>query len=568
MTNMILEENMKAKILTAVLICLGAIFALSGKAYENIDFDIILKNGKIINGTGNPWFYGDVGIKGDLIAAIGNLEGQKAKKEVDASGLVITPGFIDVHTHCDSGLANPETRANLNYLSQGVTTVVGGNCGYGTHKVKEITEVWNKQGIGTNAILLVGFGTIRRQVMGTEDRAPSREELKKMQSIAREAMEEGAWGMSTGLQYIPGRYASTEEIIALAKIVAEYGGIYSTHMRSEEEELVQAVKETIRICEESGVRTNISHLKASGKMNWGSMIEAVKQVEEARSRGLEVTADMYPYSKSATTPLSIIFHIPEGMAPFSELENKARDKDLTKEEREAFVQLFADELAKALQDKSKREKIKKLTLEGDPDKVNWVAKGGWYNFTIMDAKKNTQLIGRMFCDLAQEQGREEFDIAADLFIEEKNDIIISLSTMSEDDVKHAIKQPWVMVSSDGSAVPYKEYSVHPRNYGSFPRVLRKYVREEALLSLVDGVRKMTSLPAQLLRLSDRGLLLKGYKADLVVFDPGKIKDEATFLDPHQYTSGIAYVIVNGKVSIDRGKYNNSLYGKALLLTQN
>jgi N-acyl-D-amino-acid deacylase len=186
----------------------------------------------------------------------------------------------------------------------------------------------------------------------------------------------------------------------------------------------------------------------------------------------------------------------------------------------------------------------------------------------MDAKKNTSVIGKMFCDLAQEQGREEFDIAADLFIEEKNDIIISLSTMSEDDVKHALKQPWVMVSSDGSAVPYKEFSVHPRNYGSFSRVLRKYVREEALLSLVDGVRKMTSLPAQLLRLRDRGLLFEGYKADLVVFDPKKIKDNATFLDPHQYTSGVEYVIVNGKIGIDRGKYNNSLHGKALLLTDN
>ncbi|MFC2163826.1 amidohydrolase family protein [Acidobacteriota bacterium] len=559
---------MKAKVVITVLLFIGVIFSHSGIALENSNFDIIIKNGKIINGTGNPWFYGDVGIKGDLIAAIGNLESQKAKKVIDASGLVITPGFIDVHTHCDTGLGNQETQANLNYLSQGVTTVVGGNCGYGTHKVQEITTVWNKQGIGTNAILLVGFGTVRQQVLGTEDRAPTQEELKKMQSIARKAMEEGAWGISTGLQYIPGRYASTEEIISLVKIVAEYKGIYSTHMRSEEEELVQAVQEAIRIGEESGVRTNIAHFKASGKMNWGSMLEAVKRVEEARSRGLEITADMYPYSKSATMPLLGIFHIPKGMAPFSEIEKKAQSKKLTKGEREAITKLYVDELVKALQDKSKREKIKKLTLEGDPDKVNWVAKGGWYNFTIMDAKKNTDLIGRMFCDLAQEQGREEFDIAADLFIEEKSNLIISLSTMSEEDVQHALKQPWVMVSSDGAAVTNKGQSVHPRNYGSFSRVLRKYVREEALLSLVDGVRKMTSLPAQLLRLSDRGLLLKGYKADLVVFDPEKIKDNATFLDPHQYASGVEYVIVNGEISIDRGKYNNSLHGKALLHTEN
>ena len=559
---------MKAKVMFAVSVFIGIVCGLSGLALYDIDFDIILKNGKIINGTGNPWFLGDVGIKGDTIAAIGNLENMQAKKVIDVEGLVISPGFIDMHTHCDTGLANPETRANLNYLSQGVTTVVGGNCGLGSHEVREITAVWNEQGIGTNAIQLVGFGVVRGLVLGNEDRDPSQAELHKMKTILRKAMEEGAWGMSTGLQYIPGRYASTEEIIALAEIVAEYGGIYSTHMRSEEEELVRAVKETIRIGEASGVRTNIAHFKASGKLNWGSMFEAVKLVEEARLHGLEITADMYPYSKSATTPLSIIFHIPKGMEPFSEIETKARDKNLTEKERGSLAQLYVDELAKALQDKSKRAEIKKLTLEGDPDKVNWVAKGGWFNFTIMDAKKNTQLVGRMFCDLAQEQGREEFDIAADLFIEEKNDIIISLSTMSEDDVQHALKQSWVMVSSDGSAVPYKQQSVHPRNYGSFPRVLCKYVREERLLSLVDGIRKMTSLPAQLLRLSDRGLLLKGYKADLVVFDPEKIQDTATFLDPHQYASGVEHVIVNGKISIEKGQYDKSLNGRALLLNEN
>lgn len=559
---------MKAKLMTMLFLFFGAICVLSGLAFDGADFDIILRNGKIINGTGNPWFYGDVGIRHDQISAIGNLENQKAKRVIDVRGLVISPGFIDLHTHCDTGLAAPETQANLNYLSQGVTTVVGGNCGYGSHRVQAISALWYKQGIGTNAIQLVGFGTVRRKVLGTEDRAPSQAELQEMQSILRKAMEEGAWGMSTGLQYIPGRYASTEEIIALSKIVAEFEGLYSTHMRSEEEELIQAVEEAIRIGEESGARTNIAHFKASGKLNWGSMIEAVELVNKARSRGLEVTADMYPYSKSATTPLFIIFHIPKGMEPFSSMEKEGRQKDLTQEKREALTEQYIEELAKALQDKSKRDAIKKLTLDGDPNKVNWVAKGGWYNFTIMSAKKNTHLIGKMFCDLAEEQGREEFDIAADLFIEEKDDIFISLSTMSEDDVQHALKQPWVMVSSDGSAVPYKQQSVHPRNYGSFPRVLRKYVREEALLSLVEGIRKMSSLPAQLLRLSDRGLLLKGYKADLVVFDPDKIKDNATFLDPHQYTSGIEYVIVNGKISIEKGQFNKSLNGRALLLTEN
>lgn len=535
---------------------------------KTTDFDILIKNGKIINGTGNPWFYGDIGIKDDTIKQIGFLGKKTASLIIDAQGKAVTPGFIDMHTHCDWGLGQAETKSNLNYMSQGVTTVVTGNCGHGTFHISETVDVWQKNGIGTNAILLVGFGVVRREVLGNENIQPTAAQLTKMRSILEKAMSEGAWGLSTGLQYIPGRYASTEEIISMAKVVKTYGGIYSSHMRSEEEKLAEAVEETIRIGQESGVPVNCAHLKASGKNNWGSMRDAIELMNKARNRGIEITADMYPYDKSATTSLQIIFNIPKDLEPFAGMEKKLANKNTTPSDRMAISGQYVDAIATALADKDKRSKIKKMTLEGDPNKVNWVAKGGWYNFTIIDSKKNPQIIGKMFCDLAQEQGREEFDIAAELFIQEKNDIKISLSTMSEKDIKHAMQQEFVMISSDGSAVRYKTGNVHPRNYGSFSRVFRKYVREENLLTVEATVRKQTSLPAQLLRLKNRGLISEGYKADLVIFDPETIRDNATYLAPHQYSSGIDYVIINGKISIKNGKYNNSLNGKPLLLSEN
>lgn len=416
--------------------------------------------------------------------------------------------------------------------------------------------------------MLVGLSDVREEVSGEENRPPTPEEMEKMKSILEQAMEEGSWGISTGLQYIPGRYATTEEVIVLTKAVGEYGGIYTSHQRDEEEHLAEAVKETIKIGEETGVRVNAAHLKAAGKNNWGLMKEAVRLINEARARAVYITADMYPYDKAATTPILAIFNVPEDMKHLQDLEKKIMDESTPPLERLRLFFQAADELAKALADKTKREKIKKITLEGDPEKVNWVVTWGWHNFTIISAKKNTHLIGKIFSDLAQEHGVDAFDIAADLFIEEKNDLIISLGAMSEDDIKHAMSQDWLMISSNGSAVPYKVGSVHARNYGSFPRILRKYVRKEKTLTLEQAVRKMSSLPAHFLKMKDRGLLLKGYKADTAVFDSEKVRDNATYLDQYQYSSGIEYVLINGKITIENGQYNKTINGKVLLLTEN
>jgi N-acyl-D-aspartate/D-glutamate deacylase len=545
---------------TAVLLLLFS--AGYGTVRKSPDYDLIIANGRIIDGTGNPWFYADVAIRGDSIAAVGRLKGRSASRIIDARGQVVTPGFIDMHTHCESGLSSPALKANLNYITQGVTTVVTGNCGYGPLKVPEVSRAMTN--MGTNAVILAGFGTIRREVLGAENRAPSAEELERMKSLLRRAMEEGAWGLSTGLQYIPDRYAGTEEIIALARVVAEFGGIYSSHMRSEEENLLDAVREAIRIGEESGARANISHFKATGKPNWGSLEKAVRLVREARERGVEITADMYPYRNSATVPLQIVFSVPPGMGPFDELEKMAAREGISGEESAALAARYAGELTKSLRDPEARERIRKTTEDGLPDRVNWVAKGGWQNFSIMSSLKHPELIGRMFCDLAAERKRPEFDIAADLYLEEGDGVTISLSTMSEDDVLQALRQPWTMLGSDGSVVVEGESSVHPRNYGTFPRVLRKYVREEGVLVIEEAVRKMTSLPAMLLRLEDRGLVKPGCKADLVIFDSSTIRDKATFDAPHQFGTGISHVFVNGKISLENGRVTDASHGVVLL----
>jgi len=520
------------------------------------DFDILIKNGKIVDGTGNPWFYNDIGIVGDKIVEIGDLAGKQAARVIDAKGFIVSPGFIDVHTHCDGALWDSKYNSVINYVTQGVTTIVVGNCGTGSYNIAEAKEQSEKLGIGINVALLAGFGTIRREVMGAENRPASANELGEMKALLRQAMEEGAWGMSTGLQYIPHRFASTEEIIEMAKKVSEFDGVFTSHQRDEGHPLLEAVQETIRIGHLTGVRINISHLKAAGKSNWGLMQDAVDLINEARARGIEITADMYAYDKGGTVALGFIFEYPEDL--LSEIRRKYEDEN-------TYYENFGNEIKKALGDKINRDRIRRRTENGNPEELNFVDMLGWHNFTIVNAKKNMTFVGKILSDLAQEQQKDAFDIAADLYVEEGSDIKISLAAMNEEDMKLALKQDWLMISSDGNHITgYLRGAAHPRNYGSFPRVFRKYVREEKILTLEQAVRKMTSLPAQLLRLKDRGLLMPGHKADIVIFVQTEISDNATYIDPFQFSTGIEYVLINGKTSIENGEYNESLNGKVLL----
>lgn len=557
----------------SVLIVVVFSFAVCSKIGVG-KFDILVKNGKIIDGTGNPWFHGDIGIRGDTIVEIGDLSGKAAVKTIDARGMAVSPGFIDMHTHCDYGLDRPDSKANLNYLIQGTTTVVTGNCGDSVSlKVAETKKRWEDEGIGTNVVFLVGHGTIRRAVMEEEPREAKREEIEKMQAVLRQSMKEGAWGMSTGLEYIPGRYANTEEIIELTKVVGEFGGIYTSHMRDESTRIIEAIEETIRIGEETGVPVNIAHFKVCGKDIWGLLKDAVKVVNDAWARGIYITADQYPYVQSAPVgPIISIAKVPEDMEPLAEIRKKMRDRNLLDAEREKLREQYVDELKKALSDKSKKEQIKKFTLEGLPDDPSDIALWGWHNYTILVAEKNTHLMGKNISDLAREQKRDAFDLVVDMILDEP-DMLYSGGSMSEDDLQYALRQDWVMVSSDGDASPIikktdKPRRGHPRDYGSQTKVLRKYVREEKILTLENAIRKMTSLPASFLQMKDRGMLSGGYKADIVIFDPETVRDNSTYADAHQYSSGVEYVILNGKISIENGEYNDALNGKVLLLTEN
>jgi N-acyl-D-amino-acid deacylase len=543
-------------------------------------YDILITNGVIVDGTGNPGFTGDIGIVGDTIVDIGDLSWKKAAKTIDAGGLAVSPGFIDMHTHCDSGLGQIDSNINLNYLIQGTTTVVTGNCGDGTFRIAEIKKRWEGQGIGTNAVHLVGFGTVRNEVMGVEPRDAMPEELEKIREIVRQAMKEGAWGMSTGLEYIPGRYAATEEIIEVAKIVGEYGGVYASHQRNEFDRVPEATEETIRISEEAGVPANVSHLKVCRKNYWGKMEEVVDLINEARARGLNIVADMYPYHfASGGRILPMVrnagwapFHLPSDLEPFAEFRKKMRNRDLSDVEMNELREKYIEELAEALADKSKREQIRKSVLEGEPHKPSSVALAGWDSYLVTVAEKNTHLIGKILSDIAKEQNRDPFDVAADLVIDEP-DLYVACGVMSEDDMKYAMEQDWLMFSSDGDAMSVlKDTDLprigHPRAFGSQARVIRKYVREENVLTLEDAIRKMTSLPASFLQMKDRGLLKKGYKADIVVLDPENVSDKGTHSDARQYSTGTEYVIVNGKISIEEGKYTGVLNGKLLILTEN
>lgn len=381
--------------------------------------------------------------------------------------------------------------------------------------------------------------------------------------------------MSSGLEYVPGRFATTEEIIEVAKVVGEFGGVYSSHQRNEFDGVLEATQETIRIAEEAGVRGNSTHFKIARKNNWGVMEEAVQLINDARARGVEVGADMYPYHFASGGPIIPVtsnagwapFHLPNDMEPFAEIRQKLRDRSLPDSERQTLRDRYIDELAKALSDESKREQIRQSVLVGTPNRPSSVALAGWDSYLVVVANKNADLIGRILSDLAKEQNRDPFDIAADLVIDEP-DLYVACGVMSEEDMKLAMQQDWLMFSSDGDARPILKDSdaptiSHPRSFGSQARVLQRYVREQRVVTLENAIRKMTSLPARFLRMNDRGLLLSGYKADIVVFDPETTREHATHADARRYSEGTHYVLVDGKITIDDGEYNGSLHGKLL-----
>lgn len=542
-------------------ILISAASSLSGTVVfpEEKHFDLIIMNGTIVDGINDKSIKADLGIIGEHIEFIGNLKEAQAKSIIDAKAKVVSPGFIDMHSHTDLELlVNPKAESKIR---QGVTTELSGNCGSSAFPRKKRASRLDKtvkekanmginwtdlegyhttlenKGIAVNHATLVGYGTIREYVLGNEGRTPDAREMSVMKTLITEAMQQGAFGLSTGLEYAPDRFSSRSELIELCRIVSQHGGFYATHMRSEDTQLMEAVAEAITISETGGLPLQISHLKAAGRDNYYKIPLVIDLIERAKERGLEVTADRYPYTAFSTT-LSIMF-------PQWALDGG----------RKKFIE--------RLKDKNLRNQMKDETL------IKVRGNNSWENMLInsVNNKQNRHLIGKHIQEAADEKKEDPYEFSCDLLISEGGGLSIIGFGMSEENTKLVLKHPLVMLCSDGRALaPYGFLSQgipHPRNYGSFPRFLGEYVRDKKLISLSKAIKKMTSMPAAKMKLDDRGSIKKGYYADLAIFDPSTIADVATYTEPEQYPQGIDYVIVNGKIVIDQGKHTGELPGKVL-----
>jgi len=535
-------------------------------------YDLLITGGRVLDGTGNPWFPADIAIKDGRIAAIGKLTGAAARRVIDAQGYYVSPGFIDIHSHADEGLGSPRTNASPNKVTQGVTTEVVNQDGRSQMwPLSKQRELYEKQGVGVNVILMVGHGTIRGAAMKNDFQRPATAaEIEEMKRLARQGMEDGAFGLSAGLEYVPGRWSDTRELVEIAKAIAPYQAVYISHERSEGRDpmwknasdhtpsvdLLQAVKETIEIGESSGITVVASHLKAKGASFWGSGFAATRLIADARERGVPVYADQYPYPTSGSDGQTVLIPmwalIDEGVDAGGQLGQLQRGGG------EAFKRM-RDNFARRLGDPAAREKIRRdiaheIDRRGGADKI--------VVFEFSDASLNEKSLA----EIARMRKEDPIDTAVWIQLNGLNrpgGARMRGFSLSEYDIEHIMRQDFTATCSDGGTVAHGEGIPHPRYYGTFARKLRHYALDRQVISLPFAIRSMTSLPAQILGLKDRGMLRENYWADVTVFDPEKVRDRATYTDPHQYAEGVPYVIVNGELVVDGGKGAGKLPGKVL-----
>jgi len=496
--------------------------------------DILIKNAKILDGTGNSWFYGDIAVGGGKIVQIGRLSSWNAKKVIDATGLVAAPGFIDVHTHIEGDeVKNPEA---TNFIYDGVTTVITGNCGLSDANIGRYLHKIDSLHTSVNVAALVGHNDVRKAVMGRASRNPTEAEMQAMENIVDQAMRDGAVGMSTGLIYIPGTYSTTEEIVRLAKVASKYGGVYASHMRDEGDSIVAAIEEALYIGRTAKMPVQISHFKLSGQQNWGRSSETVPLIMNARKEGLDVTIDQYPYTASSTSLSTLIPDWVLADGQDSIVARLARPSV-----RKEVTNYMLAKLAK-----------RKLKHFSYPVVANYTADTSLNGNSIEEV--NT-ILGK------KHTAKQEAETIIQMM--EKGGASMVFHGMSESDVKAIMRYPFNMFASDASIRVYKEGNPHPRGYGTNARVLKKYVREENVISLEEAVRRMTSLPAQKFGFTNRGLLRQNFAADIVLFDEAAVGDRAEYKNPHQYATGFNYVIVNGVVTVDAGVHTGARAGVTL-----
>ncbi len=526
---------------------------------------LVLRSARVVDGTGNPWFWGDVGIEGDRIAQVGDLSGVVARHVIDADGAALAPGFIDLHTHGDFTLpAYPRAQA---MVRQGVTTQLVGNCGFSPFPVQRdrldalrayaafvdagLSWDWEDAAgyaahlerlpLACNVALQVGGGTVRVAVMGFEDRAPSPQELDAMRSHVARAFEQGVFGLSSGLIYVPGSYAETDELVALAEVAGRYGAFYSTHIRGEGDSLLDAVEEALEIGRRGKVPVQLSHHKAAGQRNWGRVGASLEMIDRARAAGQDVLADQYPYAASSTTLTAILpkWAMEGGM--------DALLSRLAHPEQRARIRAEIVSPAPEAPRKGERE------FDAEAVMISRVPEGPMKEYE-----------GRMLTEIAAARGEDPVDAALNILEDGRGGVQMIAFSMSEDDVRRVMRHPAVAVASDGWTLsPAAGGKPHPRSYGTFVRVLGRYVREDGVLRLEEAVRKMTSLPSQRLRRYDLGLIRPGCAADLVVFDPDRVCDLATYHDPHRFCAGVEHVIVNGQIVVEHGEDTGARAGRVL-----
>jgi N-acyl-D-aspartate/D-glutamate deacylase len=539
---------------------------LSGSSDPALDvtYDLLIRNGRIVDGSGNPWYVGDLAIRGKRIVAVGRVPRGRAKREIDAKGLVVAPGFIDMHSHSDYLLL--EDGHAQSKIRQGVTTeVLGEGQSAAPNKGKlpprrmtvsgkevnwttlaEYFDTLEKAGIAVNVASYVGMDNVWMAVMGTSHERPSDKQREQMKALVEEAMKDGAFGLSTMLAMPPGSLATTDDLVDMCKVVAKRGGLYSSHIRNEGTGVFEAVKEAIAIGERAGVPVDIIHIKIADQKLWGRMKEVVALIDEARKRGVNVQANVYPYTRGNNDLASII-------PPWAHEGGTAR-------------------MLERLKDSKQRERMKKDIKEGIPGWYNhYTAVGGDWSRMLISGKGAYEGLTMDRIIATRTKGKDkppsELDVLFDLLIEEGGSIPTVYAHHAEKDMRLALVQPWCSIGSDGSAYAtegaLRRGNPHPRNFGTFPRVLGVYVRKTKLLRLEDAVRKMTSLNAAKLGLTDRGLLRPGNFADLTLFNPERVIDKSTYTEPFRYSEGIEYVIVNGQIVLDRGKHTAASPGRAL-----
>ena len=558
--------NLLKRVAPAVVFVLTLYSAiLSAQSNQGSAYDVIIKNGQIIDGSGNPWVSGDVAIKGDRIARIGKLDSSSAKRVIDARGLVVAPGFIDMLGQSEIALLIDNR--SLSKLSQGITSeITGEGASVAPQDALTLSQLqpdldryhlkvdWTtldgyfsrleKNGTPLNMGTYVGAAQVREAVVGDVDRPPTPEELEKMKSLVAEAMHQGAFGVSTALIYPPGHYAKTEELIELAKVAGQYGGIYATHMRSEGQSESEAVDEALRIGREGRLPVEIFHLKVIGKPRWGSMPKIVAMIQAARDAGQDVSADMYPY-------------VAGGTALASSLPPWVADGGIEK-------------LLERLKDPSLRTRIKQEMATEHANWENLYLGSGGAAGVLVSGIVNPELKkydGQRLAQIATAQGKDPLDALMDLVVADKAQTGALYFIASEEDLRYGLKQPWTSIGLDGGELSLDgslfEPHTHPRAFGSMPRFIGRYTRDEQLLPLEQAIRKVTSLPAQRERLRDRGLLKEGYFADITIFDPKTIIDKANYENPAQISDGVKYVFVNGELEYEDGRLTGSKAGRVL-----